>query len=289
MTSGVRCIARLLALLCTTTAPHILVAQSNAPASGAAGQGWLFTYTVTASAAGRASENGGLTLDVAVWHGTARITVREGALRNLTGDRGMILVRSSDSTIVVLNPTRRDALVARSGELGALLAGGQAGGVPIDVSDVSSVTRARGAGTRVLGFSTQRVELEQRYTMQLSSPTVKKTLRTVQTAQLDVSRDLQQLDAGFRAFAEQFARALELPAAVRAALRVVERGVPNGFPLRSSTSAQSVVGTDTLRTERHAEVTAFSRAAVDTTTFVIPAGYRVTEMSRLLQRSRTPD
>ncbi len=289
MTTGVRRIALLLALLCTSAARDAMLAQPTPSSPGVPGQGWIFTYTVTASAAGRTSETGGLTLDVAVWHGTARITVREGALRNLTGDRGSILVRSSDSTIVVLNPTRRDALVARSGELSALLAGGQAGGVPIDVSDVSSVTRARGAGTRVLGFSTQRVELEQRYTMQLSSPTVKKTLRTVQTAQLDISRDMQKLDVGFRIFAEQFARALELPAAVRAALRVVERGVPNGFPLRSSTSAQSVVGTDTLRTERRTEVTAFSRAAVDTTTFVIPAGYRVTEMSRLLQRSRTPD
>lgn len=284
-----RCIARLLALLCTTTAPDVLVAQSNAPVSGATGQGWHFTYTVTVSAAGRSSENGALTLDVAVWHGTARITVREGALRNLTGDRGSILVRGSDSTVVLLNPTRRDALVAHSGELGALLAGGQAGAVPIEVSDVSSVTRARGAATRVLGFSTQRVELEQRYTIQLASPTVKKTLRTVQTAQLDISRDLQKLDAGFRAFAEQFARALELPAAVRAALRAVERDVPDGFPLRSNTAAQSVVGTDTLRTERRAEVTAFNRAAVDTTTFVVPTGYRVTEMSRLLQRNRTPD
>lgn len=288
MTACARRIAPLLALLRALAATDTLSAQSRASPAGATPQGWQFTYTVTASAAGRASENGGLTLDVAVWHGTARITVRDGALRNLTGEQGTILVRSTDSTIVVLNPTRRDALVARSGELEALLSGGQAGALPIDVSDVSSVVRRRAAGPRALGFATQRVTVEQRYTMQLSSSTVKKTLRTAQTVQVDVSRDLQQIDAGFRAFAEQFARALELPAAVRSALRAVERGMPTGFPMRSSTVAETVVGADTLRTERRADVTAFSRTPVDTTTFVVPAGYRVTEMRRLLQRGKTP-
>ena len=281
-----RPIALLLSLLLST--PAGLAAQATAASAGGTAQGWRFTYTVSASAAGRANDVGGLTLDVAVWHGTARITVRDGALRTLTGDAGTILVRSADSSIVVLNPTRRDALVARNNEFGAVLAGGQSAALPIDVSGVSSVTSHRGAGPRALGFATQRVTIEQRYTLQISASTVKKTLRTVQRVDLDISRDLQQLDAGFRAFAEQFARALELPAAVRTALRAVERDVPSGFPLRSSTSAETVVDTDTLRTVRRAAVTAFSRASVDTTTFGVPAGYRVTEMRRLLQRGKGP-
>ena len=280
-----RCTALLLALLRT---PATLAAQGSTTTSAAPAQGWNFTYSVTVSAAGRASDDGGLTLDVAIWHGTARITVRDGALRTLTGDHGTMLVRSSDSTIVVLNPTRRDALVARANELGALVAGGQAGAVPIDVSAVWSATHQRGAGPRMFGFATQRVEIAQRYTVQLASPTVKRSIRTVQAVQLDISRDLQKLDPGFRAFSELFARALDMPAAVRAALLAVERGVPRGFPVRSSTTAQTVVGSDTLRTERRAEVTAFSRGPVDTATFAVPSGYRVTEMRRLLQRGKAP-
>jgi hypothetical protein len=271
-----------------TLASDRLTAQPSVATAGPAARGWTFTYTVALSAAGRSSENGGLTLDVAVWRGTARITVRDGALRSLTGDRGTILVRSRDSTIAVLDPTRRDALVARANDVGALLTGGQAGALPIDVSEVSSVTQRRGAGPRTLGFTTRHVEIEQRYTMHLSSPTVKRTLRTEQTVELDVSRDVAKLDAGFQAFMELFAHALDSPAAVRASLRAVERGVPSGVPLRRSTTALTIVGADTLRTTRRAEVTAINRATVDTTTFVVPAGFRVTEMGRLLQRRTAP-
>jgi hypothetical protein len=264
-------------------------------AAGAAGAqaapqpvGWAFRYGIVASAAGRPLENGTVQMDVAIWHGIARITVRSGPLRAIAGDNGTILVRSQDSSVVVLNPARREALVATPDELGALL-GGAAAGMQVAVSDVTSVTRPRGSGPTTAGFATQRVELEQQYTLEVKAATAKRSIHTAQRVQLDVSRPVQRLDPGFRAFAQHFARSLGVPGPVRAQLRAAERRVPDGFPLHITTSAVTVAGTDSLRTESEATVTAFRTEAVDTATFLVPAGYRITEMRRLLQpRGRAP-
>jgi hypothetical protein len=59
--------------------------------------------------------------------------------------------------------------------------------------------------------------------------------------------------------------------------------MPHGVPVRITTTALTVSGSDTLQMVTRSEMTALRRAPVDTTTFFLPAGYRVTEMSRLLQ------
>lgn len=226
-------------------------------------------------------------LDVAVWNGMARISVRSGALRSLAGDGGLMLLRAADSTLVVINPTRREVLTGRMGDVGALM-GGPGAAAPIDVSDVRSATRDLGRGAPLLGYATRRAELTQRYTLRLTAPGITRELRTEQTVTLDVSRDVGRLDPGFGVFAEQFARSLGLPEPVRRQLRAAERSLPAGFPVRSTTKGMTVSGTDTLRTTTRAELTDLRREAVDTASFVIPPGYRVTEMSRLLGPRRRP-
>jgi hypothetical protein len=249
---------------------------------------WLFTYALNASIAGSARDTGGVVLDVAIWRGTARITVRSGALRAITGDGGTLLLRSADSTITVLNPAKHDALTGQAQDLSRLL-GGPIGGMQVEVSDAASATRVRGIGPRLLGFATRRVELVQHYTLKIGNATARRSLRTEQVVQLDVSREIARLDPGFRAFAEYFARSLGVPGVVRTALRAAERDLPAGFPMQSVNTSVSVSGADTVRTETHGAVSAFRTEAVDTTSFRVPGGYRITDMNRLLQsRPRTP-
>ena len=262
-----------------------LAAQSSA----ARDRAWLFTYTVTASIAGSARDTSGVVLDVAIWHGVARIAVRSGSLRAITGDRGTLLLRSADSTVAVLNPTKRDALLGQAQDLSRLLGGGGAlGAMQAEVSDAASATHARGVGPRLLGFSTRRVELVQRYELRIGNATARRSIRTEQVVQLDVSRDVARLDPGFGVFTEYFARSLGVPGAVRQALRASEHNLPAGFPLQGVTTTVGVSAADTLHTEAHSAVTAFRTETVDTNTFRVPGDYRITDMSRLLQSRPRP-
>ena len=271
----------LLTGVCAT--PIAASAQRALPAPTA----WRFTWTIASTADGKAVNAGAMVLDVAVWKGTVRITVREGPLRAVTGEDGTILLRAADSTLAVIKPARREALSAAASDLGAML-GGPGAGFPLEVSDASSTTRVLGGGARAFGHATRRVELTQRYTIEISTPTVRRSLRTKQVHDIEISREIGRLDPGFRVFAEQFARALGLPHAVRTRLRALERSMPEGMPVRTTTTAVTVADTDTLRTTMRAEMALLRQERVDTTTFVIPAGFRVTDMSRLLQRGRLP-
>lgn len=258
-------------------------AQAAAPAPTA----WRFTWTIAPTADGKPIAGGSMVLDVAIWKGTVRISSQDGPLRTLTGADGTILLRTTDSTLSVIKPARQEVLSAAAGDLGALI-GGPASGFPLEVSDVSSTTRMTGTGARAFGYATRRVELTQRYTLQVNTPTVRRSLRTEQVHDLEISREIARLDPGFRTFAEQFARSLGLPSAVRTRLRAIERSMPEGVPVRAMTTAVTVSGTDTLHTTTRAEMSALRQERVDTMTFLIPAAYRVTDMSRLLQRGRRP-
>lgn len=258
-------------------------AQSPAGRNGA----WLFTYTISPTASGRAVQGGEQVMDVAIWRGITRIVVRRGALRSMTGDAGTMLLQSTDSTLAVINPARREVLTGALNDLAALM-GGPGSTAPLEVADIQSVTHARGNGDASHGYVTRRVELAQRYTLRVNAPGMKRELRTEQVVTLDISRDIARLDTGFRRFAEQFARSLGLPEPVRRQLRAAERGIPSGFPVRTTTVGVTVAGSDTLRTTTRAELTHLRREAVDTSTFVVPSDYRVTEMTRLLQQRRKP-
>jgi hypothetical protein len=277
-------------MLTTTLTVTLLMAAvvSTAPAqSPPRDRAWLFTYTMRGSVVGNPKDTGAVVFDVGIWRGVVRVTARGSALRALTGERSVLLLRMADSTVVALNPVRQEALVAPATELSGLL-GGMPGSMQIDVTDATSVTTARGAGPRLAGFATRRVDLMQRYTLQVGTGTVKRSLPSEQLLELTLSREMDRLDPGFRAFGEYFARSLAMPAAVRRVLRALERDVPLGFPLQSHTTSHTVAGSDTLRAETRSSVSMFRTEAVDTTTFAVPVSYRVTDMSRLLQRRARP-
>ncbi len=260
-------------------------APAQVPAATA--QAWLFTYRVAPSAGGQPMPAAEQLMDVAVWRGIARITVRTGALRQLTGEGGTMLLRSADSALVVINAARREVLTGSMGDVGALL-GGPGAGAPIEVSDVRSTTRTLGRGPALLGYATRHAVLTQRYTLRLNAPGIAREIRTEQTVSLDISRDIGRLDPAFPLFAEQFARSLGLPEPLRRQLRAAERSVPVGFPVRSSSEGTTISGADTVHTTTRALLTELRRDAVDTASFMIPPGYRVTEMSRLLGPGRRP-
>ena len=136
-------------------APVASTAHAQSPPCDRA---WLFTYTVNGSVVGNPKDTGSMVFDVAIWRGVARITARGGAWRALTGARGTVLLRKADSTVVALNPVRQEALVAPATELSGM-PGGITGSMQFDVTNASSVTTARGAGPRLSGFATRRVDL----------------------------------------------------------------------------------------------------------------------------------
>lgn len=266
-----------------TVAP--IQAQQGATSSRA--EGWVFTWSLSASADGREMSAAQMLLDVAVWRGSVRISVRSGALRLMTGDNGAIVMRAADSVLSVINPARREVLQGTAAEIGAF-GRGAGGSIPLVVSDVGGSVQLVGVAPELEGFAARRVDISERYSLTFRAPTMQRTVRTEQVITLDVSRAVDRLDPGFRAFAERFAGAIGVPGAVRDALRAVERRVPAGFPIRSVNVATTISADDTVRTVTRSVVTGLKRAVLDTTGFVVPAGYRVTEMRRLLQPRRQP-
>jgi hypothetical protein len=250
--------------------------------------GWAFTYTVSTTSSGRPVQGADMVFDVLIWRGAARISVRSGPMRRLAGDSGVLLVRALDSVISVINPARREVLQAASGDLAMMLSGGPPGGLQLDVTNVMSRVRVVGRGEPLAAYATQRHQLDQRYTLHVTANNVQRSIRTEQQVTVDVSAQLDRFDAGFRAFSEQFARSLGQPAAVRRALLAASRTPVRGFPVRTITQALTIAGSDTLRSETRAVISAPRREPVDTSAFRIPGDYRVTDMSRLLRPRRQP-
>ena len=261
---------------------------SSAGAQAPAPTGWSFRYTVSTTTAGKPVQGADMTYDVKIWRGIARISVRSGPMQRLAGENGVLLVRAADSVISIINPARREILQAASADLASLLSGGPPGGMRLTVSDVSSRTRLLGKGKPLATYATQRHQLDQRYTLQVAATNVQRSIRNEQVITLDISRDIDRLDPGFRAFAEQFVRSLGQPGEVRRALLAASTSPLRGFPVRSTTLAATIFGTDTLRSETRASISAPRRETVDSAAFRIPPGYRVTDMSRLLRPRLQP-
>jgi hypothetical protein len=252
-------------------------------AQGAPAQGWAFTWTVASTIRAQSAPGAGMTFDVVVWGGTARITPRAGqpAMRALLGDAGVILAHDGDSVLAVLNHAKRDALLATLGDLAAM--GGGPGGLQLTVGAVSSTARPGGAAPPFDGLAVRRITLDQRYTMAVRVQEMQREVQVSDVTTLDLSAALDARGAGFRAFASEFLRALGKPREVRAALRAKEGRLPRGVPVRTRTVTVTVAGGDTLRTETTGTMSSLQRVPVDTMTFRVPAGYRVTEARRLLQ------
>ncbi len=246
----------------------------------------MFGYATTVTATGRAASGPTLAFDVAVWQGVARVTMRGGAFAAVTGARGALLVRAGDTLMFAINPEKREVLVLPSAQLGTLLGGPVPGGLQFDVSDVSSTIRRGGAGPRVEGHASQRVTVQQKYTMTIGMNAMTRTIRNQQQVDLNVSPSLSRLDRGFEAFAEQVIGSSGTPSAVRAMLRPLQRNLPPGFPVRSVTTAVVIAGADTLQTRSESAISRLRREVVDTMIFTVPRDFRVTELNRLTQPRR---
>ncbi len=283
-TARLRTAATLLHLLAVQLLIARVASAQRAPARTA---GWAFEYASTTSSQGQMVPALDLALDVVVWRGVARVTVRRGGLRTMTGTDGVILIRANDSVLTVVNPQRREALRVAPGDLGGTMGGG-ASGMQVQVSVIANTTRDIGAGTVSNGYPTKRIEQERTYTVEIGTPTLRRKVWTRQRIVTLLSNSVLKLDAGFVAFATQFLRPLGQPAAVYRALNPNARTAPQGFPLFVGTTMAVVTGGDSIETQTAAIVTRLRAQQVDTTSFLIPTGYRVTEMSRLLQQRAQP-
>lgn len=275
--------APLLALVMTAGVARQVDAQPPSPRT----QAWRFSHASDVTSTRISSGAPGLIMDVLVWNGAARVTFRGTTAGMVTGARGALLLQAGDTLMRIVNPDRREVLVLPAEQLGALL-GGVPGGTQLAVSDVSSRVTRRGAGPRVEGQSTQHASVDQRFTLSAATETMRRTVRMEQHIEMDLSTGLSRLDRGFDAVATQLLRNLGVPPAAATALRALQRSLPPGFPVRSVTTAITVSGGDTLATTSTATISGLRQEAVDTTLFVVPRDYRVTELGRLLQPRRSP-
>ena len=265
--------------------PMWLAAQATAPVSPT---GWSFSYDIRRTdTVPSGTPAGDLAFDVTVWRGRALVVVRSGPMRAMTGDQGSILVLSGDSVLTIINPQRREVLKLSAGQS----ASGPMAGMPspaLTVSDARRVVTPSGAGPQTEGYATQRVRVEEAYTMSVSTPGGPRSVRTTNVIDLLVSPAVLRLDPGFRAFADHFISMLGQPPAVRARMAATSRARPAGFPVRSASTirieSDGQQGTSTVA----GTMRSLRRIVVDTSRFVVPASYRVTEMSRLLQQRRSP-
>ncbi len=251
-------------------------------------QGWSFTWTITSSLRGQTVPAGEVTFDVAVWNGIARITPRGGqaATRALLSSSGVILVSATDSLLTVLNDARREALVASPGELSAM--GNAAGTMQLTVTDVASTLRRGGASEPMATYATTRVTVDERYTMAVRVQQMQRVVQVTEESTLDLSAALGARDRGFDAFYRLFVRALGKPEAVRVALQAKQPRLPRGVPVRTRVVTTTVTGADSGRVESEGRMSALQRVMVDTASFRVPAGYRITEVRRLLQPRGRP-
>jgi hypothetical protein len=248
--------------------------------------GWTFQYDMsTMTSTAQPVPAADLLFNVEIWRGNARITVKRGALQALTGPAGMILLRAGDSVLTIVQPERREVLLVNPGDLAAIV-GRAPNGPALDVTEVSSTLTDRGASRAVFGYSTRATELMQRFTVRISTPTIRREMVTQQKVNIVVSDAITRLDPGFKAFAMRFARGFGQPAVVRRALAPYEAHVPTGFPVMIGTLSRVVSGSETLETNTLVRTLGLKRAVIDTTQFAVPSTFRVTEMSRLLQSRR---
>jgi hypothetical protein len=262
------------ALALTVTAATGLLAQRSTPP-----RGWQFRYTIGTDTPDGASRGQEIVFDVTVWRAQARVAVRGGPLRMLVGDSGYVLVTSADTMVTAVNPTRREVLRLGSGGL----APSGPMGMAVAISDVVVRTQRRGAGARIAGFATERVESQQAYTMTVTAGSMRRSLRTDLRMAVEQSAAVLRLASGFGAFRDRVLTTLQPAAVARDTLRQHLRVFETAFPLSMHTTGSIVSGADTSMIATRGRLSDFRRIDVDTATFVPPAGFRVTEMRRLLQ------
>jgi hypothetical protein len=259
-------------------APHV----SAQPARAGRTQGWSFLYLVTtASGASRASE-ARVQFAVTVWQGGVRVVPTNGELAQLVGADGYVVLLPGDSVLHLISPARRTVLRVRRDELAALRGGPESA----PVSGFRTSSRDAGQGATFAGYATRRRQETLQYTTRPSLGTTTRTLLFTSTAEQEQSAAISRLDPGFDRFMDQFINnagpgILSRPQRARVAASATAR-----FPVTSRTQLAIVVGTDTVRIQSNATMSALRAVVVDTTQFVVPAGYQVTDASRLLQRPR---
>jgi hypothetical protein len=262
-----------------------ILSRSATAQSAPVANGWRFQYVLSNPAPGGTAARSDVVLDVAIWKDRVRVDVRGGPLKALAGDSGYVLLSAADTLLSVVNPSRREVLILGS----AGLAAAAPIAMQMTVSGVTVTTRRVGAGARIAGFATEKVESAQAYSVQIANGSMSRTIKTVRQVTLQRSDAIARLSPGFLAFAEQFLQAFDQPGPVRTALRPRTLELRRGFPVTSQTVGYAIVGSDSARVDASGRLQQFRAERVDSAMFFPPTAYRVTEMSRLLQqRPRTP-
>jgi hypothetical protein len=257
------------------------VAAQPAPRA-AAPRGWAFSYVVVVSDLPQGQVGGETSVDVLVWRGAVRVTPRASDLSRIVGPGGYILLPARDSVMYLVNPTQRSILRAQRDELPAM----GSGQIGVPVTDFIVTARDRGVGAPFGPYATRQHEMEQQYTMSFEVGTIRRTMSIAASSVRTVSTQVAALDPGFRHFLEHFSR-LAGPGVLNAAQRrELSRHTSVGVPVLSSTLVRTQLASDTVRVKVVASLRNVRAVPIDTIQFVSPAGFQVTDASRLLQRVR---
>ena len=206
------------------------------------------------------------------------------------GEDGYMIVRDAGATLVMVNPEKKEYMELEAGALGSMMSAfmGPQGMFKMEVKDPSVSVRRLGAGEPLLGFSTEKWEISQKYTMTVKvmgfgSTTTNDATTTIWFAEdlkaeslmnpwVDATRNLTAMFQGNAEWEEvMMGPSRELPKA--ASLKTVSR---------------SSITDDKGKTSYHLttmEVTDWTKGDIPAAMFEVPSDYAKIEMPDLAEAS----
>lgn len=222
-----------------------------------------------------------------VANGLARIDYSGAGVANLPAGAYTVYDAATSRMTMVL-PTERQFVPMDSTGVGPTL--GQARSMLNMVfTDVTATKDTLGVGELVLGYATRKFRVTMGFTAQINIEGTKFSLRTETESETQLSSEVSLLDPGFRMYGLSAQKTMGTDALFNgdtAMLRTAAiAAIPDaGFPMTQTTTTRIISAADTSTIESTMRVTAFTKTAIDRTTFEVPIGFTATDIGAMARK-----
>jgi hypothetical protein len=280
MRTGFASRARVAALLLVPVGT-IAFSRGSSPAD----EGWTFTWNVTSDAP--MAQNS--TMQVRVLGNRMRVDFLKGTVPGMPPN-GFMLIDAGKGQMHMVSPQEQTAtLIPLEGMTAATNQMASGAQIKMEATDISVSVDDLGAGEALLGHPTHKYRVKQAFTLNMSAMGMNQSTTTESTSEMWMATDFPEADLrAFETFNKTFGQSFGgLTAMGGEGMKKLndelQAKMPKGFPLK-----QSVTGTMTMQGRSQAirttmEVASMSKATLEQALFDVPAGYKVNDMSRMLQ------
>jgi hypothetical protein len=263
--------------------PAGALALSRAPVPMA--EGWTFVWNVTSDAP--VAQNS--TMQVRLLTHQMRVDFRTGTMPGMPPG-GYMLIDAEKGQMVMVSPQEKTATLFALGGMGTAMGQMAAGAqMKMEATDISISVDDLGPGEAILGHPTHKYRLKQNYTLNMSTMGMQQSTRTESTTETWMSTDFPEAELrAFEGFNKTFGQSAGGIAAMggegmKKLNEELQAKMPKGFPLK-----QIVTGTMTMQGRSQAmrttmEVASMSKGTLEPSLFEIPEGYKVNDMTKMLQ------